>query len=92
MTWAAAKWADGREVVIVDDDATSPWLGDSDIIARACVWLTVRGQVVRVTPTGPFVKPDDFLAMFAAVNAVEPNGDWTNAPDLTFGAPDGVVF
>jgi len=90
-SWTSAKWPDGRELVIVADDE-SPWLGDSDIISRAVVWLTSQGPVVRVTPTGPFVEPDDLLAMFAAVNAVEPGAEWTNAPDLTFGAPDGVVF
>jgi hypothetical protein len=86
------SWPDGRAVAVIPDEI----VGDRIIVAAANEWLIVesvrRSGLVAVTPTGPFVLPDDELAMFAAVNAVAPGGEWVDAPDLTFGAPEDAIF
>jgi hypothetical protein len=86
------RWPDGRAITVTP---TGELLGDRRISLDARIWATneaIHRGGIAVTPTGPFVLADDPLALFTAVNAIAPGGEWSNPPDLTFGAPEDAIF
>ena len=79
--------------------ASEPHLiGDTELVARIktrLFMLSVKGDSIAVTPTGPFVEPveSDREAVFAAGNELTRYGlDWEGAPDVTYGAPADAIF